>query len=174
MLFRREPGRTQITAPGSGKHPWRQNRNCQGFCTKHFKRWTPRLSHIGCGMKNKWQRVPNQYTVTEYHIVWCAAQWKQTLRFEFAEFHTSLDTETKRLQSKRLGTIHKAEPFTEEKEELLWKNKILGPESLHAQHHNLHDLLWRRAHNQCATSTKWMESSCINMYVQFVHARTMS
>ena len=49
---------------------------------------------------------------------------------EFAGFRGSLDAEMKRLQSKGLGSVHRqAEAITEDEEELLWEEKILGDHS---------------------------------------------
>ena len=48
----------------------------------------------------------------------------------FAEFRSTLDAEMKRLQGKGIGSKKKqAEPLTEEEEEALWKNGLLGDHS---------------------------------------------
>ena len=53
---------------------------------------------------------------------------------EFSGFTSTLNGEMKRLQSKGISSTHKqAEPLTEEEEEQLWENNILGdhnPQSL--------------------------------------------
>ena len=49
---------------------------------------------------------------------------------EFADFTVCLDSEMKRLQRKGLGSkSKKAEPLTEDEEELLWKKGLLGKHS---------------------------------------------
>ena len=46
---------------------------------------------------------------------------------EFAEFRVCLDAEMKRLQSAGCGSkTRKAEPLTEEEEEILWQKGLLG------------------------------------------------
>ena len=107
----------------------------------------------------------------------CMRMGKQVDGPKFVQFQVTLDGETKRLQSKRFGSVkNKAEVITEEEQYLLWQTGQLGdsnPQQLldtmvfysalemeHCQLHHTPSRLLARIHTSCTErmspkSSRW-------------------
>ena len=85
------------------------------------------------GLKERWW-VPSKHLASPGLWHYALSGQPQLHLFKedvYAGFHSSLDGEMKHLQSKGIGSASRqAEPLTVEEEEMLWRRKVLNPQSL--------------------------------------------